>query len=90
MRARYAAYTLGLEDYVFATWHPRTRPADLSLDPRLTWTGLRVEGEGADWVEFTASYATADGAAGTLHERSRFTTRAGRWVYVDGDVQDAS
>jgi SEC-C motif-containing protein len=32
-----------------------------------------------------AAYRTADGA-GLLHERSRFERRAGRWVYVDGDL----
>ena len=32
-------------------------------------------------VEFEAAH---DG--GVLHERSRFVRRAGRWVYVDGDV----
>ncbi|HVX54620.1 YchJ family protein, partial [Nocardioides sp.] len=26
MRSRYAAYALGKADYVFRTWHPRTRP----------------------------------------------------------------
>jgi SEC-C motif-containing protein len=32
-------------------------------------------------VEFEATH---DG--GVLHERSRFVRRAGRWVYVDGDL----
>ena len=36
-------------------------------------------------VEFRAAYRTADGA-GLLRERSRFERRAGRWVYVDGDI----
>ena len=30
MRSRYAAYAVGDVDYVFRTWHPRTRPDDLS------------------------------------------------------------
>ena len=37
-------------------------------------------------MEFRAAYRTADGA-GLLHERSRFERRAGRWVYVDGDIR---
>ena len=85
MRARYCAYAVGDADYVFTTWHPRTRPAQVVLDNDLTWTGLRVHGHGEDWVEFTASYL-ARGGAGELRERSRFEQRAGRWVYVDGDV----
>ncbi|MDH2414873.1 YchJ family metal-binding protein [Nocardioides sp. CER19] len=85
MRARYAAYAVGEAGFVFATWHPRTRPDDVTLDPDLMWTGLRVDRHGEDWVEFTASYVSR-GVAGGLHERSRFEQRAGRWVYVDGEV----
>jgi SEC-C motif-containing protein len=85
MRARYAAYAVGETDYVFRTWHPRTRPADLTPDPALSWTGLEILGAGEDWVEFVASYERDD-RRGERRERSRFERRAGRWVYVDGDV----
>jgi SEC-C motif-containing protein len=85
MRARYAAYAVGDADFVFTTWHPRTRPSDVTPDPELTWTGLEIHGHGDDWVEFTASYLSRTGA-GALHERSRFETRAGRWFYVDGHI----
>ncbi|GAA1969692.1 YchJ family protein [Nocardioides panacihumi] len=85
MRARYSAYAVGDPGFVFATWHPRTRPEDVTLDPELTWTGLEVHGYGEDWVEFSAAYLSRSGA-GELHERSRFEQRAGRWVYVDGDL----
>jgi SEC-C motif-containing protein len=92
MRSRYAAYAVGDLDHLFRTWHPRTRPDDLTASPGLTWTGLTIvstAGGGPDdetgEVEFRAAYHTADGA-GVLHERSRFQRRAGRWVYVDGDV----
>jgi SEC-C motif-containing protein len=84
MRSRYAAYAVGDTDYVFRTWHPRTRPDDLSPDPARTWTGLTILGAGDDWVEFVASYDLG-GKAGEQRERSRFEQRAGRWVYVDGD-----
>ncbi|MGZ4466183.1 MAG: YchJ family protein [Nocardioides sp.] len=85
MRSRYAAYAVGETDYVFATWHPRTRPDDLSPDPDLTWTGLEVLASGEDWVEFVASYERG-GRTGELHERSRFERRGKRWVYLDGQV----
>lgn len=96
MRSRYSAYAVGETDHVFRTWHPRTRPddlgSDLETDPELTWLGLEivaVSGGGPDdaegEVEFRARYRTTD-EEGALHERSRFTRRAGRWVYVDGDV----
>jgi len=88
MRSRYTAYVLGRTDHVFRTWHPRTRPDDLSPDPGLTWTGLevlRTEAGGPDdatgVVEFRASFHTVAGDD-TLHEVSRFERRGGRWVYV--------
>ena len=86
MRSRYAAYAVGDTDYVFRTWHPRTRPDDLSPDPTTTWTGLEIVGAGEDWVEFVASYSRG-GRAGQQHERSRFEQRGGRWVYVDGEFE---
>jgi len=92
MRSRYAAYATGRLDHVFRTWHPRTRPEDVQAVPGLTWAGLAVDAvelggtddeEGV--VEFTASYRTAAGG-GTQHERSRFLRRAGRWLYLDGEL----
>ncbi len=92
MRSRYAAYALDRTDHVFATWHPRTRPADVTPVPGLAWVGLevlRAVGGGPDdetgTVEFRARSRTAAGE-GVLHETSRFERRRGRWVYVDGDV----
>lgn len=85
MKARYSAYAVGDANFVWRTWHPRTRPADVDLDPGLRWTGLVISGHGEDWVEFEASYLSPSGA-GLLSERSRFEPRAGRWMYVDGDI----
>lgn len=92
MRSRYAAYAVGELDYVFRTWHPRTRPEAIEPDPALTWTGLTildVAAGGADdetgEVEFEAAYERG-GSRGRRHERSRFERRRGRWVYVDGVV----
>ncbi|WGL54171.1 YchJ family metal-binding protein [Nocardioides sp. BP30] len=85
MRSRYAAYAVGDAGYVFRTWHPRTRPAEPALEGGPTWVGLTVEGYGEDWVEFTAHWRQ-DGRSGRLHERSRFARRAGRWLYLDGEI----
>lgn len=92
MRSRYAAYAVGDLEHVFRTWHPRTRPADVTPSPGVVWQGLEVVGvceggpeDSTGTVEFLARY---DGPAGpgVLHETSRFERRAGRWVYVDGEV----
>lgn len=85
MRSRYTAYAVGDTDYVWRTWHPRTRPEQVSPDPSTTWTGLEVLVAEDDVVEFRAHHE-----GGELHERSRFAQRAGRWFYLDGEVEDLS
>lgn len=92
MRSRYSAYAVGDVDYVWRTWHPRTRPQSLSPNPSRQWTGLEilavVDGGAGDEdgeVEFRAHYR--DGRRrGALHERSQFAVRARRWFYVDGTL----
>lgn len=93
MRSRYSAYVLGLEDYLRATWHPDTCPADLDLhsEPAPKWLGLEVRKhvvQDADHatVEFVARWREA-GKGRRLHETSRFERDSeGRWVYVDGEL----
>ena len=94
MRSRYSAYVLGLEDYLRATWHPATCPVALGLDavPRPQWLGLTVKAytpldETHATVEFVARYKL-NGRAFKLHETSRFERVDGRWLYVDGEVQE--
>ncbi|GAB3706867.1 YchJ family protein [Mariniluteicoccus flavus] len=85
MRSRYTAYVTGDEDYVFRTWHPRTRPTDVTLDG-VDWVGLDIIDATGGEVEFVARFVLR-GKRNVLHERSRFEQRAGRWFYVDGDVK---
>ncbi|MFJ4004819.1 YchJ family protein [Streptomyces sp. NPDC090023] len=87
MRARYSAFVVGDVEYLVRTWHPRTRPEGLDLDPGMRWTGLEIleTGGGSAFhstgtVTFRASYQ-----GGSLHERSRFERVDGAWVYVDGE-----
>lgn len=87
MRSRYSAFVRLDAGYLLRTWHPRTRPARLHLDPGMRWTGLEVldTTSGSTFhstgtVTFRASYR-----GGSLHERSRFERVDGAWVYVDGD-----
>lgn len=92
MRSRYSAYAVGDLDYVWRTWHPRTRPDAVTPNAELTWIGLEIvgtaDGQPGDQngeVEFRARYRQGE-RSGTLHERSLFAVRAGRWFYVEGDV----
>ena len=91
MRSRYTAFALGDADHLHRTWPPRTRPAEVVIDPRVRWTGLTIHamvagGEGDDTgeVTFEARFVTGSGPDSFV-ERSRFERRADRWVYVDGD-----
>lgn len=84
MRSRYSAFAPGLSDYLFRTWHPRTRPESVDAGS-VRWEGLEIVDvvDGQPWdahgvVEFVARYR-----GGRLHERSTFERRAGRWFYVD-------
>ena len=101
MRARYSAYAVDNLDYVWRTWHPRTRPEALTPDIGLTWTGLEIldtvdgrTGDESGEVEFRAHYrenrrsgtSGREEHKGSLHERSRFAVRARRWFYVDGEL----
>ncbi|MCW2847726.1 MAG: hypothetical protein JWR90_1700 [Marmoricola sp.] len=82
MRSRFSAYAVGDSDYVWRTWHPRTRPEHVHPDARTRWVALEILDAVGDEVEFRAHYDGVEGA-GELHERSRFEQRAGRWFYVE-------
>ena len=88
MRSRYSAFVLGRVDHLRASWHPRTRPAELTLEPGVKWLGLDVrrhraiDADHAE-VEFVARSRLA-GRGQRLHERSRFLREGGRWLYLDG------
>ena len=47
MRSRYSAYAHGDADYLFRTWHPRTRPTDVTVDPDVVWAKFAALTEGA-------------------------------------------
>lgn len=90
MRSRYTAYALGATDHLFRSWHPATRPDPIPDTSAMRWIGLEVLGSGSGpeaedaWVEFRAHWTGPEGS-GSMHERSRFRKRAGRWVYLDGE-----
>jgi len=89
MRSRYTAFAVGDRSHLLRTWHPDRRPASLTLDEEVRWTGLEILHTGgggflhtAGTVEFRAHYVDA-GVPGTLHEHSRFVRVDGRWSYLD-------
>jgi len=92
MRSRYTAFALRDENYLFRTWHPRTRPAPPYWVEGTQWIGLQILGAEAGGpsdeegtVTFAASWRDAlTGETGQMREHSRFSRRAGRWVYEYG------
>ena len=91
MRSRYRAYVYHLENYLRATWHPDTCPAELHSDgtPQPQWLGLEIRAHRVidaqhATVEFIARYKI-NGRAYRLHEVSRFTRVDGVWCYLDGE-----
>jgi SEC-C motif-containing protein len=89
MRSRYSAYTLLLDDYLLATWHPSTRPTvPFHHEPGLRWLGLQVlshEQTDADHAQVAfVARSKLGGRAHRLRECSRFVREGGRWLYLDG------
>jgi SEC-C motif-containing protein len=90
MRSRFSAFAVGDGSYLLATWHPRTRPDSLGLDPDVEWRRLEildVTAGGADdaegTVEFVAHYWDVSGRRrGQQHENSAFVREDGQWFYV--------
>ncbi|MEJ5946456.1 YchJ family metal-binding protein [Pseudokineococcus basanitobsidens] len=88
MRSRYSAFAVGDAEHLLRTWHPGTRPADLSLDDDVRWLHLAVtavqrggpfDDEGV--VVFEAVARGSDGRQ-VQRERSTFLREDGRWLYV--------
>ena len=95
MRSRYSAYARHDAEYIIRSWHPRTRPKNLTLANGVTWTSLvvtshRSTGKNKAVVEFTAHYEAPDGSVATLAEKSRFLRENGVWYYLDGEHTDES
>jgi SEC-C motif-containing protein len=90
MRSRYSAFVVLEAEYLLRTWHPRTRPASLELDPDLEWRRLDIlstrqggplDREGT--VEFAAHFKN-ERERGVHRETSRFLRHDKRWYYLDG------
>lgn len=93
MRSRYTAYTLKRVDYLLRTWHPDTRPRQLTLDADIRWLGLKIKrtdagqpGDREGRVEFVARFKLGS-RADRIHEDSRFVFADNGWLYVDGEIK---
>lgn len=89
MRSRFTAFALGDSAYLLRTWHVRTRPTTLKLDPEQRWYRLDVDRtvqggifDDQGIVAFRAYYRHTDGP-GEQTEVSRFIREDGAWFYLD-------
>lgn len=87
MRSRYSAFVFDERAYLLATWHARTRPAEIEApEPGLKWLGLEVKKAALldtdrGTVEFVAR-SKWGGRAHRLHEVSEFVREDGLWYYT--------
>lgn len=100
MRSRFAAYALGLADYIMDTTHPTNLGymADrgqwqrqiLDFTACTRFDGLRIlefiDGETIAWVTFTAVMRQNDQDA-DFTEKSKFLKENGLWFYQSGDIK---
>ncbi|WP_462169674.1 YchJ family protein [Pseudoalteromonas xiamenensis] len=91
MRSRYAAYALGLADYILDTYTAKEQEnhsiKDISeFANSCQFVRLEIINcPTSDQVEFKAYYLF-EGKLGALHERSNFVQEDGRWKYRDGEL----
>ena len=91
MRARYTAYVLHDDTFLLATWHPSTRPENVTFTDDVKWHELLVvetaRGAALDdsgIVEFKARFER-NGERLELHETSQFERENGNWVYKSAE-----
>lgn len=99
MRSRYAAYALGLADYIIHTTHPKNPGYQKNFEKwkkeieafsfHTTFTGLEIsdfkEDEDNATVTFHATLHHGDSDA-SFTEKSRFLKENGKWLYLDGII----
>jgi SEC-C motif-containing protein len=91
MRARYTAFTMGLVDFLYDTYHPETRIEQDKSEIKQwaeenEWLKLDITRSTSNAVEFKAYYIAADQKEDIHYERSIFRQWEGNWYYLDGNL----
>ena len=94
MRSRYTGYVTQNSTYLLSSWHPDTRPSQITFNPDQKWLGLKIKRteEGLSdnnigIVEFVARFKI-HGRGHRLHEISHFQKINEFWLYKSGEIQD--
>jgi SEC-C motif domain protein len=99
MRSRYAAYALGLADYIMRTTHPdnphfsadsdRWKKEIVQFSQNTHFEGLKIleftDGPQSAYVAFTA-YLRQEGEDVSFTERSHFIKVGESWLYKEGKI----
>ena len=98
MRSRYSAYVKEAFEYVYDSYHTRTKQhftlaSIQEQSEKITWLGLTISdkkngtvNDKSGTVSFTARYEM-DGKTQNLVEKSYFSKEKGRWYYINGETQ---
>jgi len=90
MRSRFSAFALKLPDYLKTSWHPDTRPGQLTLEQGTEWKRLDILSASNDKkqgaVHFKAYYLEQK-QWHLLEETSKFLYENDHWFYHSGDYQ---
>lgn len=92
MRARYSAHAKGNIQFIEQSWHPDTRPSDMSdvkaWNDTCTWLALNVANSRRlgkkGVVEFVGLYRQS-GKLQQHHEIAQFVLEKGQWWYLERD-----
>ena len=86
MRSRYSAYACGDSDYLFRTWHPRTRPPDAAINVVGRESLLEtITAKRKTWQAYLTQYE--EYWSKTVHDELRLTDaqiadlQAGKWYF---------
>lgn len=90
MRSRFSAFALQLDEYLLSSWHPETRPEQISLEPDTQWKRLEIRRASNDAqqgsVHFKAYYQEQN-QWHLLEETSKFLFENNHWFYHSGNYQ---
>ena len=93
MRSRYSAFVWKNDAYVAKTWHPQTRPDDVSVSDDVRWLNLSVGlcrflSPVQATVDFVArGQEVQTGKVFELKEQSLFFRYRGAWLCYDGQTE---
>ena len=92
MRSRYTAFTFGLVDFLYDSFHPQTRRFQKKSEieswaKENNWQELEIIKSTASTVEFKAYYIDLNGELHVHHEKSNFKQLNGIWYYYDGKLK---